>query len=334
MAYPWSAGEILNASDLNKIVKFGGDGSDGALNVTSGTTNIDASGASIVVKNYTSINISSGAILGLTSPAAGGTILVLKSQGDVTIAGTVELTGDGAAAGTVGTGILDDAGTEGNDGHGGADDAKGGTGSTRYSIRTLYSTVSVGKTYTKTLILGCGCGGGTGGLGESGGAGGAGGRGGGVLIVECFGSLNFSGEININGDTGTVGANGGGGGGGGSAGMALVLYKSLTANTGTINAKGGAGGRGGIQGAGGFGQTGGGGGEGGASYTEAGKDGGDGGSGSLPAPTNGTNTTTASGAGGGGGESDHPSSPDPGSGGTQGATDSNHYLVVENTEFA
>ena len=77
--------------------KFGGTGADGALNVTSGTTTINASSANIVEKNYTSINISAGAILDISNAASTGTILWLKSQGNVTIAGTIDLDGDGGA---------------------------------------------------------------------------------------------------------------------------------------------------------------------------------------------------------------------------------------------
>ncbi|MCD6528221.1 hypothetical protein J7K44_01120, partial [bacterium] len=77
---------------------FGGDGSDGPLNVTADTT-IDLGGKAYFEKNYTSINISSGATLSFTNPNDNGTIIVLKSQGDVNIGGTINVNGLGGKGG-------------------------------------------------------------------------------------------------------------------------------------------------------------------------------------------------------------------------------------------
>ena len=87
-------------------LKFGGNGTDGVLNVTSGTTTINLGGAAVVVKNYTSMSISVGATVNFSNPNAGGTIIILKSQGNVNIAGTLNASGMGAAAGTQPTGRL------------------------------------------------------------------------------------------------------------------------------------------------------------------------------------------------------------------------------------
>jgi len=344
----WSAGEEILAADINTnfYTNFGGDGTDGALSVAAGTTNIDASGANIVIKNYTSISIASGATLALTNKAAGGTILILRSQGNVTIEGLIDLEGDGAAADTNGFSILDySADHEGGSGANGSGSTGGAAGTIGaiLNLKDLYSTPDAIRLYKRVLNLACGSGGGTGGAGDgtgTPGAGGAGGAGGGVLIIECAKALDFDvgGEININGTIGTNGGDasgdngGGGGGGGGTAGMALVLYNTLTDNSGTINAKGGAGGDGGEGGGGGSGDGGGGGGGAGSgSYTTAGKAGGAGSNRSAGVGDNGTNTNDASGAGGGGGAgNDNPIGPAGGTGGTQGATDANHYLVTEN----
>lgn len=86
---------------------FGGDGSDGALNISSGTTTIDAGSAKLVIKNYTSISITGTAKLTISNPNANGTILILKSQGDVTITSSVgiNLDGKGGAVGNKGWGV-------------------------------------------------------------------------------------------------------------------------------------------------------------------------------------------------------------------------------------
>ncbi len=335
----WSVGEEVAASDLNNAFLFGGDGSDGALTVASGTTTIDASSANIVIKNYTSIDISAGAILDLSNKASDGTILILKSQGDVTIAGTIDLDGDGANTDTTAFGIMDENTHDGGSGTTGSSTESGGAGGNIYSLKGFYVTSDVNKLFRKFILVTPGSGGGSGGDStehEGGHAtGGAGGVGGGAIVIECAGELDFTsvGEINVNG---LIGATGGyhsshssaGGGGGGAAGMALVLYNNLTANDGTVNAKGGAGGAGGpVDGSGTSNYPGTGGG-GGGQYTSAG------GAGGATISNTGQNGITASGSGSGsGGGSGTRASGTQTSGGSQGASDSNHYLVTENKDF-
>ena len=328
---------------------FEGDGSDGALSTSSGTTNIDASGANIVTKQYTSISITGAAILALTNKATDGTILILKSRGDVTISGTIDLDGDGADGGAGGAsdGVLgfsivgtgDNYGDSGGNGVAGGAGGVGGTGSARYDARGLYAPTC--KLYNSTVIVGCGSGGGGGGDGTTAGGtsdGGTGGAGGGCVIIMCGGALNFTGTINVRGEDGEDGddgapppnAPGGGGGGGGSAGMCVILYNELTAASGTINAYGGGGGDGG-DGSGGFG-GGGGGGEGGASWSDEGSDGGAGGNDNANG-TNGTASNDGSGGGGGGGGGGSDARIG-GTGGASSTTDSNHYLIQLNEVFA
>ena len=87
--------------------KFGGDGSDGALSVSSGTTTIDLSSASVVVKNYTSISITGTGVIDFTNPHANGTTIIFRSQGNVTISSTtvpaIDLNEMGAQEVTLGT---------------------------------------------------------------------------------------------------------------------------------------------------------------------------------------------------------------------------------------
>jgi len=316
-------------------ISFGGDGSDGALSVTSGTTNIDASSASVVIKEYTSISISSGATLALTNPASTGTILILKSQGDVTIEGTIDLSGDGSAAETDPASVITETG---------GNAATVQAGGTEYPFKMFYTTYNDGY-FDGAVRVACGAGGANGnqGTGNGGGptAGGSGGRGGGALIIECGGAFDFDsgGTINLDGSDGTNGANagagsfgtigGGGGGGGGSAGMAAILYKTLTDNSGTVSAKGGDGGNGGSGDAvysGGSCQGGWGGGGGGA-LQEDGETGGTGGTQSTNSNPGVSSTTSAgSSGGGGGGDASHQAG---GTGGSStGADTTDHYVIM------
>jgi len=336
-----SGATAIEWADAETGSSFGGDGSDGTLSVTSGTTNLDASSANVLVKNYSSISISNGATLGLSNKASNGTLLILRSSGDVTIEGTIELTSMGASTDTNGYGIEDatadhDGGVGGNS----SGDNPGAAGSSGAILGLLdnYITPDSGRLYKRYIALACGSGGGKGGNSING-TGGDGGAGGGGLIIECAGALDFDsgGVININGGDGANGGsgiNGGaGGGGGGSAGMALILYNTLTDNSGTINAKGGAGGNGGDSPSGsGANYASGGGGAGAGSYTSAGKAGiigvihGTNGN-------NGINGTSSEGAGGasGSGSSSVDTGYTGGTGGTQGgSSDSNHYVVAKN----
>ena len=108
-----NVGVADNATGNLASASFGGDGSDGALSV-SANTDINASSANYVVKQYTSITIDATKVLGLTNPADGGTVLHLKSQGDVTINGSISLSGDGALGGTAGPSTGDASGAGSN----------------------------------------------------------------------------------------------------------------------------------------------------------------------------------------------------------------------------
>lgn len=269
------SGDIYDELGNTKIptiqgVQFGGDGSDGALAISSGTTTLDANGAQILVKNYTSISITGTAQLTISNPHANGTILVLKSQGAVTItstnaAGAIRLYAMGGQAGAgggqntdgndgnIGTGVLyESADPSGNLGTSAADGLGGATPGA-VEKKQLYSVLEY-RLASKTMFVMCGSGGAGGaGTNQSGASGGDGGAGGGALIIECAGNINFpstaniisSGEDGANGETG-VNSYGTAGGGGGSAGTVLILYGGTATDiTGTITAEGGDGGDGG-----------------------------------------------------------------------------------------
>lgn len=327
------------------VALFGGTGADGALNDTSGTNTLSLANAALVVKNYTSINISGGATRNFSNPNTNGTIIVLKSQGNVTIAGTLDASGMGGAggaggasgsangtAGSSGSGVLDSIAHAGAGGVG--NETGGAGGGAAGTVIPMSYTAPNGHQYRRTYLVFSGSGGGGGGAGNGAnfGAGGAGGAGGGAIIIECGGALNFTGTIKTSGLVGTAGSansggtnnGGGGGGGGGSAGMLVILYTTLTANSGTITTAGGAGadaGQGngtGNGGAGGGGAT---------SYVAGG--GGGGGSASGSTGVNG-NSGGVGGGGGGGGAS---GSASPGTAGSAGAADSNLSYIAINTDF-
>lgn len=247
---------------------FGGDGSDGELNISSGTTTINASNAAVVVKQYRSISIIGTATLTISNPHANGTILVLKSQGNVILTSTTPINLKGLG-GTGGTPSND--GSSGNSplrppagGDGGASpDGAGGLAGNFFS-----------GVVAKIVPTACGAGGGGGDRVGGGGGVASGGNGGGSVYIECAKALSFTGTNTVagnNGDNNGAGNDGGGGGGGG--GSVVILYRTLTANTGTNTVTGGSGGTGaGASPAGG-------GGGGGASANGANRSGGTGGAG-------------------------------------------------------
>lgn len=251
---------------------FGGTGADGALAISLGTTNIDCGGAKVLIKNYTSISITGTGKLTFSNPHSEGTMILLRSIGDVNLTSSqapmIDASGMGAAGGV---GFI----MTGNNGPnqqaiGGSDSAmaffiaKGsstaGTGGAAY--QDIKTTISSSNKWWEVQALikyfFAWCGGGGGGAGArsdypptTNGQAGSGGNGGGCLIIECGGAWNFTttNGISVKGANGTHGSQvsdgddedvGGGGGGGG--GFFYALYNSLTANTGTVIVSGGTGG--------------------------------------------------------------------------------------------
>lgn len=256
-AYPAGDGTALTGVALRR---FGGTGADGALSITSGTTNIDLGGAAVVVKNYTTISITGTGKLTFTNAHANGTKIILKATGNVTLTSSEApmidasgLGGDGAAGQATGS-AAGSTGTNGlgydlvtNAGGGGQASGAGG-GTAGAAITTIsYQAFSIFlERYRKAFV---GAGGGSGGTSTGTGTSGVGGKGGGCLIIECAGAWNFTTASGIS-VAGAVGGNasgsGGGdrraGGGGGGGGFFLAIYNTLTANTGTITVSGGVGG--------------------------------------------------------------------------------------------
>lgn len=267
--------------DLKSNIVFGGTGADDALTITSGTTTINCANAAVVTKNYTSISITGTGKLAFSNPNTNGTVIVLKSQGAVTLTSSstpmIDASALGAAAATDAYSFSVFKVNKGS--NGGAFNAPGNGGAI-LSINTanlVYSEYSGKYPYTlpgagggagsssnagggggaSTLTSGSA---GSSGTNSSGGTGGTGGAGGGSLIIECAGAWNFTtaSGISVAGAAGNAGTGSqAGGGGGGGAGVCLVFYNTLTANSGTITVSGGSGGAGaGGGGAGGSGAAG------------------------------------------------------------------------------
>ena len=265
------------------FLRFGGDGSDGALTVSSGTTTINLGGAQVFVKNYTSISITGTGKVNFSNPHNNGTTIILKSKGNITLTSSQAPMLDASGMGVQ---------TQSADGYGASIfKTNKGTNATAYNLPGnggALPTLDLGNS-VKNIIAGKypqACPGASGGGGaRAGGGGGAsvanagsggsngtntgqtgsdgsGSAGGGVLILECGGAFNFttSGGISVAGVAGVnaTGTNTGGGGGGGG-GVCIILYNTLTANSGTITKSGGTGGTatagGGNGGAGGDGYS-------------------------------------------------------------------------------
>jgi hypothetical protein len=258
------------ATRYGSYFKFGGTGADGALAITTGTTTIDLAGVQLLEKNYSSISITGDGKLAFSNPHANGTTIIIKCSGNMTLTSSAAPMIDARNCGAVGGA----AGTRSSAGN-----ADGTTGTAGYSYGDIttnggvsgkYNAVGAGgavggfvlwggitavlkQFYGKYPKIAVGAGGGGAGCSFDTGSGsltgGAGGNGGGVLIIECAGTLNFTTTGGISA-SGSVGGNGvrvtasgaAGGGGGGGGGTAIVLYNIAGTVTGTVVSAGGVGG--------------------------------------------------------------------------------------------
>lgn len=101
------AGEARAAADVNNenmlllsmAEALRGTGADGELSVPSGTYQLDCENQNIVIKQYTSVNIASGATVELINVPNDGVLVVFVTEGDYTNAGTINYSGGGAIGG-------------------------------------------------------------------------------------------------------------------------------------------------------------------------------------------------------------------------------------------
>lgn len=301
-----STGAIPSSLLPAAATKFGGNGSDGALSISSGTTNIDLAGARTVIKQYSSISVTGTGQITFSNPHANGTTVVLLCSGALTVTSStvpcIDARNIGASGGNGGTNggngsgggsssLFDLTGYQTNGGGSAAGSGVSGAGATAGSFISTGTTIDniYIRRYMHLQVGGGGAGGTTQGSPSQGGTGG---RGGGVLIIECAGAINFTttGGISVSGQNGFNGSGSGGsytaaGGGGGGGGCAIVLYNTATAVSGTITSAGGTGGLSAMvgfsntQGGGGGGSSFNAGGSGGSVASNGGQSGGNGGAG-------------------------------------------------------
>lgn len=242
------------------VVKFGGTGADGAFSASSGTTNFDLGNAKTFEKNYTTFSLIGTADITFTNPHADGTLVIFRSQGNVTITTSatraIDLRSVGGSAGAGWRGLqggkyisastyIASSNALYTGGAGGGNlavGANGGVASAGAGAASVVNSPGGGLSYCMspvTMEIYPGGGGSNG----SGGTSGAGGAGGGALLIECGGALNITGTIDASGANGAnAGGNPGSGGGGGAGGSIMILYATLTANTGTYTVTAGTGG--------------------------------------------------------------------------------------------
>lgn len=208
---------------LSKILPQVGNGSDGALNISSGTTTLAFDASGYIEKNYTSFTMTGGT-LNFSGPATNWWIAVIKISGDfsMTWSSTIDISGMG------GLGTTSSSGSQG-----------------KYIVFNqnitnfwvIWSGTRLGWTGLGTnggYIYGY-CGGG--GWSWASGAGAASWASGGWLIIIEVGwkfTFNTPSVINANGASAT---NGWGGGGGWAV---IIKYRTLISNTWSITVNGGS----------------------------------------------------------------------------------------------
>jgi hypothetical protein len=214
----------------------------GSTRTHEGTVNINANQSLSGVHFYTAFTLNSGVTL--TVPT-GGRQLVLYATRSITINGTINAQGAGAAGGGMGL-----PGGDGTDQAGG----NGGKLSNRGNVLIHGIPLNSGATQMSgsaipflanpfTALGGAGGGGGA----AAGGYSGGGGRGGGSIVLIAptitFGALA---AFNTSGGNGSAATGGGGsnGGGGGGAGNLYIIARAFTDSGATITQTGGIGGGG------------------------------------------------------------------------------------------
>jgi hypothetical protein len=276
----------LALAGLSSMAYGFSSGSTGSLGPLNPATNTEVELPADGILNYTAVNIPIGVTVTFKKNAA-NTPVYLLATGDVTIAGTISLSGtdgngifpgtggpggfDGGLGGTINVpggkgfgpgggnpGAVSTSTTSYPGGSGGGGGGFSTSGSNGMSNGTYAAGGTGGGTYGNTKIMpligGSGGGGGAGSASSSvyQHRGGAGGGGAGSILIASSGTINLTGSITANGGKGGNSSGTYGGGAGGSGG-AVKLMANTIAGEGTISVSGGTGGTGYNGGAGGTG---------------------------------------------------------------------------------
>lgn len=262
---PDSANDAVRKSYLDFRVDrlFYGDGSDGALSISSGTTTLNTANKNVY--QYTSVSITGTAALTVGANLQ-NLVTYIYVQGNLTITSStnpaVNLDGFGGTGGaggqsnpasgvnypgvqplgyplllsTMGGQIGASAGTHGQGGGGGAGWGNAGTaggnggGTGGAGGTSPYNQISVVKSDTGLFLQyaapGAGGAGGHAGNNVPNGAGGNGGNGGGAMVFIVGGNINLTSTLTAKGIAGGNGGTGGsssGGGGGGGGGGSFIV---------------------------------------------------------------------------------------------------------------
>lgn len=237
----------------------GGTGADGALTITSGTTNIDCGGALYVEKNYTNVSITGTGKLTFSNPHAFGTKIKIRSQQGFTLTSSASPNIDASEMGGEGGGSqggsnfmarsdpgkgYNNTGAQPVMGYN-AGNIAGQNGNNISDVsQNFYHALTATSATSMSIRAGqhppisqdadiFPGGGGSGGCASSAfGTHSAGSRGGGALDLETSGTWNFTGTIWAKAGTSSAADARGGYGAGGTV---RALVGSITANTGTIS---------------------------------------------------------------------------------------------------
>ena len=213
------------------------------------------SGPDIVVLPFKALTVNAGTTLSLI----GARPVAILSEGNVSVAGTINASGSGATAGAGGNWTC--GGSTGGNGSdvlsvrsgagGGGFGTKGGDGGfDGFSTDGGAGGATRGNSNLVPLIGGCG-----GGVGAN--CGGSGGAGGGAFQISAGGTVTVTGVLRADGGTATAISCGwlsDGSGGGGGSGGAILLEGTSISTSGTVSTNGGNGASG-SNGSGGGGAT-------------------------------------------------------------------------------
>lgn len=248
-------------------------GSTGALGAFNPVTSVEVELPADGKLNYTTVNIPTGVTVTFKMNAANTPVYMLAT-GNVTVAGSISISGtsaNGIANGRGGPGGFDGGlgaagGTCGGVGLGPGGGKMGGNttsfyvgaggGGAGFAVAAskgadgnwsgvIYGTggaggPAYGNPSLQPLIGGSGGGGGCGSNQYSGYYSGAGGGGGGAILIASTGTIDVSGSILANGGNGGIAGNYSGKGGGGSGGS-IKLMANIIKGNGTLSATGGSG---------------------------------------------------------------------------------------------